>query len=209
VDRAWDRQWAFNGSYTLAYSRGNTEGPVNSDTDFADTGRTEAFDDPWVNLGAYGALPNDRRHQLKFRGAYTFIENWQVGAAFAAQSGRPVNQFGVGNPFDGTNYHSFYICVSNCTAENPSERQYELRGRGSAGRLPWTFDLSANVTYQREMGPADMRVRFAVYNLLNQQRVLQVDEELEQDIGFINPQYRLGDGYQRPRYAQLTVSLEF
>jgi Carboxypeptidase regulatory-like domain/TonB-dependent Receptor Plug Domain/TonB dependent receptor len=209
IDRAWDRQWTFNGSYTLAFNKGNIEGPVNSDTDFADAGRTEAFDDPWVNLNGYGYLPNDRRHQFKLRGAYTFLENWQIGATLNAQSGRPINAFGVGNPFDGTNYHSFYICVSNCTSDNPSERVYELRERGSAGRLPWTYDLGANVSYRREVGPADMKVRFAVYNLLNSQRLLQVDDELETDIGFINPQYRLGNAYQSPRFAQLTVSLEF
>ena len=41
-----------NAAYTLAYSEGNAEGPVNTDTDFGDTGRTEAFDDPWVKFTA-------------------------------------------------------------------------------------------------------------------------------------------------------------
>ena len=74
LDRAWDDKWSLNASYTLAFSEGNAEGPVNSDTDFGDTGRTEAFDDPWVNFGGYGYLPNDRRHQFKLRGAYGFGE---------------------------------------------------------------------------------------------------------------------------------------
>jgi hypothetical protein len=64
-----------NASYTLSFSEGNAEGPVNSDTDFADTGRTENFDDPWVNYGGNGFLPNDRRHQFKFRGAYGFNDH--------------------------------------------------------------------------------------------------------------------------------------
>ena len=51
IDRAWDDKWSLNATYTLSYSKGNAEGPVNSDTNFADTGRTEAFDDPWVNYG--------------------------------------------------------------------------------------------------------------------------------------------------------------
>ena len=34
-------------------------------------------------------------------------------------------------------------------------------------------------------------------------------DELETDIGFRNPSYREGTGYQSPRYAQLTVSLDF
>lgn len=209
IDRAWDDRWAFNASYTLSYSRGNAEGPVNSDTDFSDTGRTENFDDPWVNLGGNGYLPNDRRHQFKFRGAYGFNEQWAVGGTLVAQSGRPVNAFGVGNPFDGTNYHSNYICVANCTSGNPSERIYEASPRGVGGRLPWTYNLGANVTYLHSFGSADMRVKLAVYNLLNSEKVTEVNDELESDIGFINPDYRQGTSYQTPRYAQLTVSVNF
>ncbi len=73
---------------------------MNSDTDFADAGRTEAFDDPWVNYGAYGYLPNDHRHQLKVRGAYALGEHWEFGATLNVQSGRPISAFGEGNPFD-------------------------------------------------------------------------------------------------------------
>ena len=50
LDRAWDDKWSLNASYTLSYAEGNAEGPVNSDFNFADSGRTEAFDDPYVNL---------------------------------------------------------------------------------------------------------------------------------------------------------------
>ncbi|HQV72400.1 MAG: TonB-dependent receptor [Dokdonella sp.] len=209
IDRAWDDHWSFNASYTLSYSKGNAEGPVNSDTDFSDTGRTENFDDPWVNYGGTGYLPNDRRHQFKFRGAYGFSENWAVGGTLVVQSGRPVNAFGVGNPFDGTNYHSNFICVANCTSENPSERIYEASHRGDGGRLPWIYDFGANVSYFHSFGSADMRVKLAVYNLFNQERVTEVDDERETDIGFLNPRYRQGTGYQSPRYAQLTVSVNF
>ena len=72
VDRAWDGKWSLNAAYTLAYNEGNAEGPVNTDTDFGDTGRTENFDDPWVNYGGFGYLPNDHRHQFKVRGSYGF-----------------------------------------------------------------------------------------------------------------------------------------
>lgn len=210
LDRAWDEKWSLNASYTLAWNKGNAEGPVNSDTDFADSGRTENFDDPWVNYGGYGYLPNDRRHQVKLRGTYAFNENWQLGATLNAQSGRPINEFGVGNPFDGTNYHSFFICVENCTAENPSERVYELRSRGAGGRLDWTYDLSASLTYLKSFGDrADLRVKFAIYNLLNQRRTIEVDDELESEIGTINSEYGRPTGFQSPRYGQLTVSLDF
>lgn len=210
IDRAWDNHWSFNASYTLSYSEGNAEGPVNSDTDFADTGRTENFDDPWVNLGGNGFLPNDRRHQFKFRGAYGFNENWQVGANLTAQSGRPVNAFGVGNPFDDTVYHSNFICVANCNTGNPSEGIYEASPRGAGGRLPWVYTFGANVTYHQALGSrADLRVKLAVYNLFNSEKVTEVDDQLETSVGSLNLDYLQPTGYQSPRYGQLTVTVNF
>jgi outer membrane receptor for ferrienterochelin and colicin len=218
IDRAWDGKWALNATYTLAFNKGNAEGPVNSDTGFSDTGRTENFDDPWVNLGGDGYLPNDRRHQFKFRGTYGFNEHWQLGGTLNAQSGRPVSAFGVGNPFDGTDYHSNYICVDRCTFHIvdgvrvdylPSERVYAHSQRGAGGRLPWTYDVGASITYLQSFDHTNLRVKLAVYNLLNQQRLTSVDEQLESDIGSLNQTYKQGTGYQAPRYAQFVVSLDF
>lgn len=209
LDRAWNEDWSFNASYVLAYSEGNAEGPVNSDTDFSDTGRTENFDTPWVNYRGTGYLPNDRRHQVKLRGAYALNESWQFGGTLFAQSGAPVNAFGVGTPFDNENYHSYYVCVANCTSPNPSEREFEHRPRASGGRLPWTYNLGISVTYLKQFSDVDLKARFAVYNLLDQQRVIEVDDELESDIGFINPDYMQGETYQSPRYAQFTVTVDF
>ncbi|BCT93244.1 Oar protein [Lysobacter helvus] len=210
LDRAWDNRWAFNASYTLSYSEGNAEGPVNSDTDFSDSGRTEAFDNPWVNFSGDGYLPNDRRHQVKMRGTYAFNDNWQVGATLDARSGRPVSAFGAGNPFDATEFHSFYVCAPNCSPASPA-RNFTLYQRGTQGRLPWTYDLGANVTYLHSFGTADLRVKFAVYNLLNQQRVNEVNEdlELEDGLGTFNEFYGQGTGYQSRRYGQITVSVDF
>jgi hypothetical protein len=201
IDRAWDGAWAFNAAYTLSYSKGNAEGPVNSDTDFADAGRTEAFDNPWVNYGADGYLPNDHRHQLKLRGSYALTQNWEVGATANVQSGRPVNAIGASNPFDGTSFYSFFIF-------NQTTGQYELHPRGSEGRTPWTYDVGANVTYRYSFSAADLQVKLSVYNLFNQERIIEVDESLG-SIPNGNSEYRMGTAYQSPRYALLTVKLDF
>jgi hypothetical protein len=205
IDRAWDNKWALNAAYTLSFNKGNAEGPVNTDTDFADTGRTENFDDPWVNFGSYGYLPNDHRHQLKVRGTYAFLENWRVGMTLNAQSGRPISAFGTNNPFDATNYHSFFICTANC--DDPATAQYELVGRGSQGRTPWTYDVGANITWQHQFGAADVMVKLAVYNLFNEERVLEVDESSNPtsvDDTFLTP-----TTWTAPRYGQLTFQVKF
>ena len=212
IDRAWDDKWAFNASYTLSYSKGNAEGPVNSDTDFSDSGRTEAFDNPFVEIGSYGYLPNDHRHQFKFRGAYAFDDHWSVGATLDLQSGRPVSEFGTGNPYDSTEFLSHYICERNCSEDfEPSERIYRLSRRGAYDRLPWTYSLGASVSYNATFGRAKLNAKLAVYNLTNQQRVTEVNEirEAQNSIGSPNEFFGDGTDYQSPRYAQFILSVAF
>jgi len=211
LDRAWDNKWSFNASYVLSWNRGNAEGPVNSDTNFDDTGRTENFDDPWVNFGGDGYLPNDRRHQLKLRGVYAITPNWQVAGDANIASGGPITGFGVGNPYDGTVYHSYYICVANCDAARSEDRVYEASPRGKYGRMPWTYTLGASITYLRQLADiGQLRVKFAVYNLLNEQRTIQVDQDLQTTISnSTSPTFEQPLRFQSPRFAQLTVSVDF
>jgi hypothetical protein len=202
IDRAWDDRWSFNATYTLSFSKGNTEGPVNSDTNFADAGRTEAFDNPWVNFGGVGYLPNDRRHQIKLRGAYAIGDSWEVGASLAVRSGRPISAFGSGNPFDETVFDSFFIF-------NTETEEWELHKRGDEGRTPWLYDLGVNVTYRHSFSVADLKVKLQVNNLLNQQRATEVDEFLGSVPMEPDSEYGIGTGYQAPRSALLTVKLDF
>ena len=208
LNRAWDEQWSLNAYYTLSFSEGNAEGPVNSDFNFADSGRTEAFDDPWVNYGGNGYLPNDRRHQFKVRASYGLTDNWLFGASFAAASGRPISKLGVGNPIDGQSFHSYFICTANCSAAF-GQRVYEFNARGSEGRTPWIFDVGLNATYRYSFSAADVQVKLSVYNLLDQQRETQVAEVYETAIGSPNAGYGLPSGYQTPRYATLTLKVDF
>jgi outer membrane receptor protein involved in Fe transport len=211
LDRAWDNKWAFNASYVLSWNRGNAEGPVNSDTNFDDTGRTENFDNPWVNFGGDGYLPNDRRHQLKLRGTYAITPNWQVAGDANIASGGPITGFGVGDPYDSVAYHSYYICVANCDSDNSADRVYESSPRGKYGRMPWTYTLGASITYLRQLADiGQLRVKFAVYNLLNEQRTIQVDQDLQTTISnSTSSTFEQPLRFQSPRFAQLTVSVDF
>ena len=212
VDRAWDDKWSLNASYILSWSRGNAEGPINSDTNFNDTGRTENFDDPWVNSSS-GYLPNDMRHQFKFRGTYALSPHWQIGGSLDVHSGTPVTAYGVGNPYDGRNYHSYFICVDNCSAANSQDRVYEPSpgGRGGYDRLHWIYDLNASITYLREWdNGGQLKAKLAFYNLLNQQRTVWVNQDMQTTISSsINPDFERARGFQSARYAALTVSLSF
>jgi hypothetical protein len=55
-----------------------------------------------------------------------------------------------------------------------------------------------------------MLVKLSVYNVLNQERPLEVDEALNStDPQLTNPTYRQGTVYGSPRYGQLTLQVKF
>ena len=221
VDRAWDRRWALNASYTLSWNEGNAEGPVNTDTNFGDTGRTENFDDPFVNMRGHGPLANDHRHQVKLRGSYALAENWTVGATLDARSGGPITGFGVGNPYNWKLYHSYFVCVEACSPEDAfpdpedgdtwstGDRVYAHSPRGGRGRMPWIIDFGLSLGYERDFGPARFAAKLAVYNLFNRQEPTWVYQDLESSVGSRDPFFGQERFLQAPRYGQLTLSLDF
>jgi hypothetical protein len=87
--------------------------------------------------------------------------------------------------------------------------------RGGYGEMPWTYDIGASVTYLQTFNRANMRIKFAIFNLLNEKREVRVDQELQPSVGvengatLFNAGFGLGEGFQQPRYAQLTVSVDF
>jgi outer membrane receptor protein involved in Fe transport len=214
LDRAWDDKWAFNGSYLWSKSEGNIEGPVNSDTGYADTNLVQFYDHPAVNE-RYGVLFNDHRHQFKFRGSYRFNENWTVGATYSAVSGGPITAFGVRWPNDNRGFGpgefsgggSGWLCTSGCSSY--LTRVLVYTPRGAFGRLPWVTDLGANVTWSLPVGPGHLVAKFSVFNLLNRQATVNVHSRYEEQPGTKMAHFGEGRRWQAPRYMQLLLSYEF
>jgi hypothetical protein len=161
-----------NASYTLSWGKGNAEGPVNSDTDFADTGRTENFDDPWVNLNGYGYLPTIVG-MVKLRGSYAITDDWMIGATLDAQSGGPVTGFGVGIL---TTARSITATTSALKIAAPPILPIALYAfqRGAYGRC----HLRAGCQHHLEQAIPGcwLEGEVAVYNLTNQQKKLSVNQ---------------------------------
>ncbi|KAF1694591.1 TonB-dependent receptor [Pseudoxanthomonas koreensis] len=217
IDRAWDDKWAFNASYLWSKSEGNHEGPVNSDTNYADTGMVQHWDHP-ANNEDYGPLFNDHRHQIKLRGSYKLNEMWSFGSTLTAQSGGPITALGVAWPNDstgaasfvteGSGGGSFWHCVQNCSG-NWSQRVFEYSGRGAFGRMPWTYDWGASATWTLPSPDTDLRIRLSVYNLLNEQEVINQRARYEKGPGVTRGLFGTGTRWQSPRYAQLVLTWNF
>ena len=213
LDRAWDDKWAFNASYLWSKSEGNIEGPVNSDTGYADTNLVQFYDHPAVNE-RYGVLFNDYRHQIKLRGSFKLNDMWSFGATLSTRSGGPITAFGVRWPNDNRGFGpgefsgggSGWLCVANCSSIN---RELVYSERGAFGRMPWVTNLGANVTWTMPVPDVDLKVRFSVFNLLDSQTVINVHSRYESTAGTQMPHFGQGTVWQSPRYMQLVVTYNY
>ena len=75
------------------------------------------------------------------------------------------------------------------------------------GRTPWIVDVGASLSWAHKYNAADVLVKLAFYNLLNQERVLEVDESYDPT----DPDNTFGTGtaFYSPRYGQLTFQVNF
>jgi hypothetical protein len=186
--------WYLQGSYTLAYSRGNAEGLVNSYLESESPG-----------------LTNDRRHNVKVFGGYEVTSELDISASFSLQSGRPVSCFGY-QPFDvdDPEYAVFERYAASTLYCRNAQGEQVLTHRGQFGRTPWTYMLDAGLTYQPERIKG-LTLQAQVFNLLNSQQVTEYQELGDvalEDTGQ-NPDFLNDQNYQTPRSVRLTVRYQF
>lgn len=199
-ERPWDGKWSLQGSYVMAFNKGNTEGYVKSDIGQDDAGITQDWDYPGLMEGAYGYLPNDRRHTFKLFGAYQLADEWRVGANLIAQSGRPKNCIGyyAGNLDQvslGYGSASFY-----CDGK--------LNPRGSLGRLPWTTEVGVQTVYQPKWQKG-LSFTVDVLNLFNERTVTSINEQGENGVSSPSPTYMQPQSFQSARKVRFTAAYEF
>ena len=204
----WDN-FFLQGSYTWAKSQGNTEGYVKSDIAQDDAGITQDFDYPGLMDGAYGYLPNDRRHSIKLFGAYNFSEEWQLGGNLIWQTGRPINCFGV-YPADGPdtgapNYGvaSFY-CGTNVADAYPGT----LHPRGTSGRVPAVLTVDAQVVYTPNWAEG-LKFRVLVDNIFDSKDFYRVQENYEDSGRAPLNSYKHPRGFVGPRGVTFSVEYDF
>jgi hypothetical protein len=208
LEGTWDNAF-LQASYTWSESKGNTEGYVKSDNGQDDAGITQDFDYPGLMEGAYGYLPNDRRHTFKVFGSYSFTDEWSVGGNMIAQSGRPRNCFGVypaDGPGGGSNYGvaSFHCGTGAPDAEWPNQ----LHPRGTSGRVPWVFLADAQVVYT-PVWAEGLTLRMAVNNIFDSKDYYRQNDNYE-DVGR-EPTYYYGypQSIVTPRNVSFQVGYKF
>lgn len=195
-----------NFNYTWSRNFGNVEGYVKSDIAQTDAGITQDFDFPELMDGAYGYLPNDRRHQFKLNSAWQVNDNWIVSGNFRLESGRPLNAFGRSHPnFEGEGVpygDTFYTY-------NPDTDTYTMVGRGRYGRTPWIATLDMGVRYTTDVSIGQLSFYADVFNILDAQGVVRVNELAETEQGSPNSDFMLPNAYQPGRSVRLGAEFKF
>ena len=223
VQLQWDHsgdRTNYTAMYVWAQSLGNFEGAVKSDIQQADAGITQDFDFPALMDGAYGYLPNDRRHVFKFFGSYGITDNLVAGWSASAASGRPLSLFGQGYPDDAADVYgsygdTFYLYTNQCPDTNlngacdQEEKIYEKNSRDAGGRTPWNFTLDASLTYNFELAGVDLTSSLQVFNLLDIQEATSINEHVEESEGTLNEWYGATYAWQQPRHVRLSVQARF
>ncbi|QYR53437.1 TonB-dependent receptor [Lysobacter soyae] len=214
-ERSANDGFYFNGSYTYSMSKGNAEGLVNSTLEQEDPGATQDFDNFLFEDGAFGYLPNDRRHVLKLFGSMKVGQDWNVGLNMLIQSGRPVNCQGyipLTDPrlgVDRSGLAAYGPSSFYCLAPNGSRY---LSNRGAYGRTPWLKTLNLGVSYIPSWADKKLSFKLDVFNLLNSNGVTEYWETTARgssaspvyDNNFLHPV-----NYQAPRSLRFMASYEF
>ena len=167
---------------------------------------TTNFDQPGLLDGAYGDLPNDRRHQVKVFGYYALTDDIILGANLQYWSGRPINAFG---------YHP----TDTFAQAYDSESFYaggELAPRGSRGRTNdyWNLDVSASYTLD-VFEDYELTLRADVFNVFDNDEATEVVEIYDDESSIdplnptVNPNYGLPSNWQTPRYVRLSARFAF
>ena len=214
VERKWDGKWGARVDYTYSKSKGNSEGPANSDTgqgsNAHDNGvATSQNWDAWQIMAyANGYLPNDRRHQLKAHGAYAITPEWMVSGNLRIASGAPMSCFGYYDP-DGSIDHgsteadpigysgSYHTCFGE--SYTPGKET-----------TPWTHRYDLALTYKPAFLDHKLALSVNVFNVLNERVPTSFVTGSEDDGPYsVNNDYRLPVSFTTPRYVQFSASYDF
>jgi len=163
--KRYSNHWQAIASYVFSKLDGNFDGEYAPFTNLgADPNISAAYDyyDFFTNgsdlskITNSGPLSNDRRHQFKVSGVYDTPWKLSIGASAYWRSGTPLTRYGYSDAY--------------------SRWEFFLTKRGSEGRTPSNYEADVHLGYPIDAGPAKVMLVLDVFNLLNAQRPVLLDQ---------------------------------
>ena len=189
--------WALYASYLYGTLEGNFDGYFRAIGGFfaRNPSITDDFDYPEFQVNAYGNLTLDRRSQAKLQASYVFPFGLTCSASGFYQTGTPLSRVGWWNGYAGP--------------------ELFINQRGSDGRAPDTYEVDLQADYGLQLGPVTVHVLASLFNTLDRQQVLEVDQIWafdQADNGQSQPtnaHYGQGNTFQQPRTLRLGIRVSF
>ncbi len=154
--------WQMMASYLYSKLEGRYDGTFQYSTGQLDPNINSAYDYAEFQVNNFGRLTNDRPHQFKVYAAYTFNFGLSIGGDAYWQSGVPITAYGYDSSY--RNY------------------EYYLSDRGAWGRTPSQYEADLQLGYPVKLGGGvELNFLLSVFNLLNRQGVLNVDQHYDLD----------------------------
>lgn len=187
VTKRFSKNWQALASYLYSKLDGNFDGEYAPFTNVgADPNISAAYDyfDFFTNgsdlsrITNKGPLSNDRRHQFKVSGIYLTPWKLQIGASAYYRSGTPLTRYGYSDAY--------------------GRYEFFLTPRGGEGRSPATYEADLHLGYPVKAGPATINLLLDVFNVLNAQRPILLDQRWgfqESDNALPTP---ANPGYKQP-----------
>lgn len=158
--KRFSNNYQFYASYLWSQLEGNYDGVFQVATGQLDPNINSAYDYADFQVNNDGPLSNDREHQLKFNGSYTFgagmIQGFNVGLSTYYASGRPLTAYGYSN-----GYRNW---------------EYFLVPRGSLGRGPSEYEADVHFGYPVRFGGVELNLIADIFNALDRQAATNVDQ---------------------------------
>jgi hypothetical protein len=209
--------WTLLASYRWSDLRGTYEGYYRNDTGRSAPNNSGLFDFPTDDpsytaiggpvfgfsgdirhLGNPGPLPNDRTHQLKVHGAYSFDFGLTVGGGLLVSSGRPLTPMAANPVYDR----------DGDIPEAPRGSGIETED-GFKRRTPTTGTVDLHLDYGVPIKGNRLVLLLDAFNLFNTDEVAVYDQNTELAFLESNPDFGRAIAFQQPREIRLAVRFEF
>ncbi len=219
ADKRFSDNWSLQGSYRWSRLHGTFEGFFRNDNGQSDPSITSLFDFPnndpsYTGIGVpefgfkgdisylgdagAGPLPNDRPHQIKLFGNYTFNNGLNIGLGIVSSSGGPLTTMAANPAYDNAGE----------IPEGPRGSGVQTAD-GFKTRSPFSTDMNMHADYVFDMGGNRFELIADVFNLFDTQTVLDYDYYSDVNFSVDNPDFGNRIQYQAPRQVRLGLRFRF
>ncbi|MHC1479852.1 TonB-dependent receptor [Frateuria aurantia] len=199
LEHPFDGRWYGRIDYVFARSYGDTEGQLRSDIQQTAASTSIDWDFPALMSNSNGDQSNDHRHQIKLFGYYQITPQWLVSGDVMIASGNPRNCLGYYGPnqTDPDGYGSYYHWCGG------------LPSPPGTYRLPWNKQVDLGLTYHPEFAKSRLGISLNVFNLFNNQAVLNAYPYYQISPKTADPLYGAALIRQQPRYVRLSLNYDY